>query len=116
MAKQLDTWFWVLIIVGLPVLFRKELVAAIKNLRQMEVSRPARVAQHRKSAYLMSDRHGLSSNLVQTHYITFEVEGGSREEYAVPDHDYRQLADGDVGTLRSRGSWYRGFESKRTTP
>ena len=53
--------------------------------------------------------HGFHSTSVTTCYVTFEVRGGERLEFAVPGAEYGQLAEGDRGELTFQGTRYVGF-------
>lgn len=49
-------------------------------------------------------------NSVSTwYYVTFEMEGGQRQEFGVPGRQYGLLAEGDQGTLTFQGTRYKGF-------
>lgn len=44
------------------------------------------------------------------YFVTFEFEEGSREEFSMRGDQYAMLAEGDIGTLQSQGSWFKGFD------
>lgn len=47
-----------------------------------------------------------------TYYVTFEVKGGERLEFAVDGAEYGQLVEGDRGELTFQGTRFIGFERK----
>ena len=47
-----------------------------------------------------------------TCYVTFEVKGGERLEFAVPGTEYGQIVEGDRGELAFQGTRYLSFERK----
>lgn len=47
------------------------------------------------------------------HFVTFEMTGGDHVEFAVQDAEYRQLSEGDEGSLTYQGPQYLGFERRR---
>lgn len=67
--------------------------------------RPARLVAKRTHV-----SNGMGSLPTSTeHFVTFEAEG-ERREYAVSARDYGLLAEGDTGTLATKGTWFWGFE------
>ncbi|RKG68305.1 DUF2500 family protein [Corallococcus sp. CA054B] len=44
-----------------------------------------------------------------TYFVTFEFQDGSRDEFETFDRQYGLLAEGDQGTLMTRGRWLKGF-------
>ena len=49
-----------------------------------------------------------------TCYVTFEVKGGDRLEFAVDGSEYGQLVEGDRGELTFQGTRYIGFVRSQT--
>lgn len=86
------------------------IVTTVKNLRQPLITRPARVVAKRTAV----SGGGQNSSASSHYYVTFEFDSGSREEWAVADRQYALLAEGDVGTLRSQGTWFKGFDRLRS--
>ena len=56
--------------------------------------------------------HGYHHTSSTTYYVTFEVRGGERLEFAVPGTEYGQLVEGDRGELAFQGTRYLSFERK----
>ncbi len=50
------------------------------------------------------------SRYYTTYYITFEFSDKSRKEFHVASRVYGILAEGDIGSLKSQGRIFRGFE------
>src|SRR3954471_20875632 len=44
-----------------------------------------------------------------TYFVTFELEGGERQEYRVGGREYGVLVGGDRGALTHQGTRYKGF-------
>ncbi|MBE6910802.1 MAG: DUF2500 domain-containing protein [Ruminococcaceae bacterium] len=53
--------------------------------------------------------HGFHHTSSTTYYVTFEVKGGDRLEFAVDGREYGQLAEGDRGELTFQGTRYVAF-------
>lgn len=81
----------------------------VNNMGQPVLTRWARVAGRRQ------DTSGGSGDTSVTtwYYVTFEFEGGNREEFSVSGKEYALLSEGDVGTLKSQGDWFKGFEREQ---
>jgi len=56
--------------------------------------------------------HGFHHTSSTTYYVTFEVKGGERLEFAVPGTEYGQLVEGDRGELAFQGTRFLSFERK----
>lgn len=84
------------------------IIRTAHNLQQPLLSRRARVVGRRMrvSSSGTDDHHHTHTS----YYVTFEFDDGSREEFSVPGSQYGMLAEGDVGTLRSQGTWFKGFD------
>lgn len=80
----------------------------VDNLDQPLLTRRARVVGRRQSVSSSGiDEHHHTHT---SYYVTFEFEDGSREEFSVRGDQYALLIEGDVGTLRSQGTWFKGFD------
>ena len=66
------------------------------------VAKRADVTHHRHE----NGVHGSSTD----YYVTFEVRGGERLEFAVSGTEYGQLVEGDRGELSFQGTRYLSFE------
>src|SRR4051794_39271501 len=80
------------------------IVTAVRNLSQPELERAATAVAKRQDFRHHSSHNHVGSSHRTYYYITFELEGGSREEFSVSGRDYGLIVEGDVGTLRSRGT------------
>lgn len=77
------------------------LVPKLINLSHPEVTRQARV---------VSKRTSVGGDHARTwYYVTFQFEGGEREEFGVSGSEYGLMAEGDEGTLVSQGTEVRSF-------
>ena len=56
--------------------------------------------------------HGFHHTSSTTYYVTFEVKGGERLEFAVPGTEYGQLVEGDRGELSFQGTRFLSFEKQ----
>lgn len=81
------------------------IVGFINNASQPQVSRAAWIVSKRQCVSSMSDGPTRTS-----YYITFEFPDSNREELSVGSREYGLLVEGDRGTLRSQGSWFKGFD------
>lgn len=86
----------------------KGIATAARNRSQPILSRAARVIGKRQEVW------GKESTRT-TYYLTFELTGGSREEFEVEGREFGLLAEGDVGMLHSQGSWFKGFDRTSRT-
>ncbi|MGE6758386.1 DUF2500 domain-containing protein [Corallococcus interemptor] len=50
----------------------------------------------------------------QSYFVTFEFQDGNRDEFETFDWQYGLLAEGDQGTLVTRGRWLKGFARQPT--
>ena len=53
---------------------------------------------------------GSDSSTSTWYYVTFQLAGGDRIEFAVNAKEYGMLAEGDRGRLSHQGTRYKGFE------
>ncbi len=53
---------------------------------------------------------GSESSTSTWYYVTFQLAGGDRIEFAVNAKEYGMLAEGDRGRLSHQGTRYKGFE------
>ena len=71
------------------------------------------------SAQIVSKRTEVSNGagdmpISTTHYVTFQMSDGQRQEFSMSGSDYGLLTEGDQGTLSHRGTWYKGFQRQGT--
>ncbi len=86
------------------LLIGKGIIDSIANFRAPLRSAPAKVVGKR------TDVSGNSDGPVSTtYYVTFQFHDGSRTEIVVDSGDYGYICEGDVGELKYKGTWYRGF-------
>lgn len=102
----------IFLLISVIVLFRlgKGAVQTMDNLEQEEIARPARVVGKRTSVSGgggSGDHHFATST---AYFVTFEFDDGTRQELTVKGPEYGLLVEGDQGLLRSKGTWYRGFD------
>ena len=77
------------------------------------VTKRADVSHHaHPNAGDTSGAHGFHHTSSTTYYVTFEVKGGERLEFAVPGAEYGQLVEGDRGELTFQGTRFLSFERK----
>jgi hypothetical protein len=69
------------------------------------LAREARVIG--KRLYVSGGTNGSS-----TYYATFEFPDGSREEFRVSSQIYGMIAEGDMGTLESQGTYMSNFNRR----
>ena len=67
------------------------------------------------SAQVVSKRTEVSNGtgdmpISTTHYVTFQMSDGNRQEFSMSGSAYGMLTEGDQGTLSHRGTWYKGFQ------
>lgn len=95
-----------LLVVGGFIFVIANIVAtSVRNRQQPLLTRPARVVGKR----LETSGGSGDSSASTWYYLTFEFPDGSREEFGVSGQEYGLLVEGDYGTLRSQGSWFKGF-------
>lgn len=80
------------------------------NLSQPELTRWARIVGRRQNTSGGGGTTGHTTSVSTFYYVTFELEDGSREELSVSGHQYGLLVEGDVGTLQTQGTWFKGFQ------
>lgn len=51
-----------------------------------------------------------NSSASTSYYVTFEIRGGERLEFAMLGNQFGLLAEGDRGQLTHQGTRYKGFE------
>lgn len=88
----------------------KSVVTAVNNASQPVVERAAQVTGKRQSTHVSGGTDNMPATSSTSHFVTFEFADGSREEFRVRTGDYAMLAEGDMGMLRSQGTWFKGFE------
>ena len=75
------------------------------------VAKRANVFRHRDMPIAgdATGAHGFHSMSDTVYYVTFEVRGGDRLEFAVDGAEYGQLVEGDRGELTFQGTRYVSF-------
>ena len=76
------------------------------NLGQDTVSLSAQVVSKRTEVSNGTGDMPIST----THYVTFQMADGNRQEFSMSGSAYGLLTEGDQGTLSHRGTWYKGFQ------
>jgi hypothetical protein len=89
------------------------IVKAIQNAGSPLLMRGARIVGKRDHISSHSGTENHTSSTTTTYYLTFELADGVREELQVAAREYGLLMEGDQGTLRSQGTWFKGFERDR---
>lgn len=77
------------------------------NARQPLRSRIASVVARR-----VQEEQGTGWSPAMLYIVTFQLPDGNMLELSVPEQDYSHLPQGEQGTLKTRGNWYRGFDSR----
>lgn len=98
-----------IVIAGIVYTVGRVIFSTVRNLGEPELTRTARIVGKRQDVSVSGGMNDTPASSTTWHYVTFEFDDGSREEFSVSGHEYGLLAEGDVGTLRSQGTWYRGF-------
>lgn len=95
-----------IIIVGMFIyIIGSQILQAQHNRQQSLLTRRARIVGRRQRLSRGANNHAHTA-----HFVTFEFEGGEREEFSMRGDEYAMLAEGDVGTLQSQGTWFKGFQ------
>lgn len=81
------------------------ILTAVRNMREPLLVRDARVIGKRQHLSGGGRNHRAHTSC----YVTFDFPDGNREELQVSAREYGVLIEGDVGTLRSQGTWFKGF-------
>jgi hypothetical protein len=108
LANLMFTLVPVIVIGGILFVIGSAIFQAIHNSSQPLLTRRARVVGRRQQV-----SHHHHNDHLHTHtayFVTFEFEDGSREEFSVRGDQYAMLVEGDVGTLQSQGTWFKGFD------
>lgn len=84
-----------------------------RNIGQPLLTRRARLVGRRQSTSGGGGTDDKQSSVTTWYYVTFEFADGAREEFSVSASQYGLLAEGDVGTLQSQGTWFKGFDRER---
>ncbi|MGL5081230.1 MAG: DUF2500 domain-containing protein [Microcoleaceae cyanobacterium] len=92
-----------LLIVGI---FVSLIATFIRNASSPRLAREARVVGKRLD--VSGGKNGSSTY----YYATFEFPDGSREEFGVGSKIYGMLAEGDLGTLHSQGTYVWEFNRR----
>lgn len=74
-----------------------------------EVQRAGRVVAKRQNT------SGMSGSVSTSYYVTFEFAGAEREEFNISGTKYGLIAEGDTGTVTSRGGRFISFERGETS-
>lgn len=85
------------------------LLTAVRNLGQPVLERTATAVAKRHQARLHSAHGNLAASASSLYFVTFEFEDRSRQEFSIYGRDFGLIVEGDVGTLRSQGTWFKGF-------
>lgn len=81
---------------------------AVTNSQQPLLTRRARIVGRRQHVSRRHHNHHHHSHTA--YFVTFEFEDGSREEFSLRSDQFAMLAEGDIGTLQSQGTWFKGFD------
>ncbi|MFZ5817957.1 MAG: DUF2500 family protein [Bacillota bacterium] len=111
MSPALDQLFGLIMLVvlaGFGYALGSFLWRSLRNLRQPVITRRARVVGGRRE--VSGPRGGPGEALTISCYLTFAFEDGSRAEFLVPPEVHAALAEGQVGSLHTQGTWFRGFD------
>jgi Protein of unknown function (DUF2500) len=96
-----------LLVVGIFILIVVSLVTTfIRNASSPRLAREVRVTGKRLSV------SGGKNSSSTYYYATFEFPDGSREEFGVSSQIYGMIAEGDVGTLESQGTYVWNFHRR----
>lgn len=104
---------FVVVIGGFVFVIGKALFTTVNNLGQPLLEREARVIGKRQETSVSGGQNNMPASSSTSHYVAFEFVDGSRAELSVPGSQYGLLAEGDHGTLRSQGTWFKGFSRRR---
>lgn len=104
-----------IIIIGIAVSVVRSMTKAVVNLGEPVIARNARVVSRREDTYVRGGMDNMRASSSTDYFITFEFDDGNRAEFGVEDHEFAILAEGDVGVLSSRGTWFEGFERHAAT-
>jgi len=105
---------FVIVIGGFVFVLGKALFTTVNNLGQPLIEREARVIAKRQSSSVSGGMNNMPASSSTSHHVAFEFPDGSREELSISGGEYGLLAEGDQGLLRSQGTWFKGFERRRT--
>lgn len=102
----------IIVIGGVIFVFGSIIYRAVTNVQQPLLTRRARVVAKRMRHSTHHHHHGdhHHSSVHTAYFVTFEFDDGSREEFSVRGDQYGLLAEGDIGTLQSQGTWFKGFD------
>lgn len=81
------------------------ILRGIRNVGSPVLVRDARVIGKRQHVSGGGQNHMSHTS----YFVTFDFPDGNREELQVAASEYAMLIEGDVGTLRSQGTWFKGF-------
>jgi len=90
---------------GIAFVIGSAIFRAISNSQQPLLTRRARIVGRRQRT-----SHGANHHHHTAYFVTFEFVDGSREEFSMRGDQYAMLAEGDIGTLQSQGTWFKGFD------
>lgn len=94
-----------IVIGGFVFIIGSAIYRAVTNSQQPLLTRRARIVGRRQRLSRGANHHHAHT----AHFVTFEFEDGTREEFSMRGDEYAMLAEGDVGTLQSQGTWFKGF-------
>ena len=101
---------FVLVIGGIIFAIIKGVTTWSWNNQQPVQILPAHVVSKRTDTSGMgATMNGSGGSISTWYYVTFEMNGGQRQEFGLSGHEYGLLAEGDPGTLTFQGTRYKGF-------
>jgi hypothetical protein len=103
----------IIVVGGFVFVIGSFIVRAIQNAASPLLMRGARIVGKREHISANSNAENRTSSTTTTYYLTFEFTDGVREELQVAAREFGLLMEGDQGTLRSQGTWFKGFERDR---
>ncbi|RKH53162.1 DUF2500 family protein [Corallococcus sp. AB049A] len=89
----------------------------IRDRLEPELTRQGRVVAKRQAINEYARRsypYAQRYSYTQSYFVTFEFQDGSRDEFETFDSQYGLLAEGDQGTLITRGRWLQEFARQPT--
>lgn len=90
----------------------QEYRSGVKNNNSPRISVPPRVGskriRHNHAVYSGTYRFPSSTH----YYATFEFDSGERQEFSIPVFEFRQIGEGDEGTLTYQGTRFLSFDHK----
>lgn len=100
----MSTLIPIIVVGGIIFVIGSSIFRAITNSQQPLLTRRARIVGRRQRVSGGGNHHARTA-----YFVTFEFEDGSREEFSMRGDEYAMLAEGDLGTMQSQGTWFKGF-------